>query len=101
MPDALDLSSRDTVMPIASMFHDTAWGLPYSAALEGAKLVLPGLKLDPESLQHLIYEEGVTMSAAVPTIWLVFADELPHTATGKLLKTKLRDEYQQHLASST
>ncbi len=28
---------------------------------------------------------------------IVFVDELPHTATGKLLKTDLRDEYKEYL----
>jgi fatty-acyl-CoA synthase len=85
LPDAMGLSARDTIMPIASMFHVMAWGLPYSAALVGAKLVLPGPKLDPESLLTLIEEEGVTMSAAVPTIWLGLAQYLKQT--GKNLST--------------
>lgn len=85
LPDALGLSARDTIMPVASMFHVMAWGLPYSAALVGAKLVLPGPKLDPESLLRLIEEEGVTMSAAVPTIWLALSQYLKQT--GKNLGT--------------
>ena len=70
LPDAMDLSARDTVMPVSSMFHVMAWGLPYTAPLVGAKLVLPGPKLDAASIYQLFEEEGVTMSGGVPTIWL-------------------------------
>ena len=70
LPDAMDLSARDTVMPVSSMFHVMAWGLPYTAALVGAKMVLPGPKLDPATLYQLFEEERVTMSGGVPTIWL-------------------------------
>jgi fatty-acyl-CoA synthase len=70
LPDAMDLSARDTVMPVSSMFHVMAWGLPYTAALVGARVVLPGPKLDPASLYRLFEEERVTMSGGVPTIWL-------------------------------
>ena len=70
MPDALNLSARDCVMPVVPMFHVNAWGLPYTCALVGAKLVLPGAALDGASLHQLFEEEGVTFSAGVPTIWL-------------------------------
>ncbi|SFU77986.1 3-(methylthio)propionyl-CoA ligase [Pseudoduganella namucuonensis] len=69
-PDMLNLSARDCVMPVVPMFHVNAWGLPYSAALVGAKLVLPGPALDGASLHELFEREGVTFSAGVPTIWL-------------------------------
>jgi acyl-CoA synthetase (AMP-forming)/AMP-acid ligase II len=52
------------------MFHVNAWGLPYACALTGAKLVMPGPHLDGASLYSMFEEEGVTMSAGVPTIWL-------------------------------
>jgi fatty-acyl-CoA synthase len=58
------------------MFHGNGWGLPFSAALTGADLVLPGPKVDPESLLDLITSEGVTFSAGVPTIWLELAKAL-------------------------
>ncbi|PHV08991.1 long-chain fatty acid--CoA ligase [Janthinobacterium sp. BJB412] len=70
MPDALNLSARDCVMPVVPMFHVSAWGLPYAAALVGAKLVLPGAALDGRSLYQLMEGEGVSFSAGVPTIWL-------------------------------
>jgi fatty-acyl-CoA synthase len=65
------LSVRDTVMPVVPMFHVNAWGTPYAAPMVGAKLVLPGPKMgDGETLQALIEEEGVNVSAGVPTVWL-------------------------------
>jgi fatty-acyl-CoA synthase len=67
--DANALRERDSVMPVVPMFHANAWGLPYAAAMAGARLVLPGPKMDPASLAKLITEEKVTMTAAVPTIW--------------------------------
>src|SRR5688572_19742746 len=70
LPDALNLSARDVVLPVVPMFHVNAWGLPYSCALTGAKLVFPGQHLDGKSLHHLFETEEVTMSAGVPTVWL-------------------------------
>ncbi|AMO24513.1 3-(methylthio)propionyl-CoA ligase [Ramlibacter solisilvae] len=69
LPDALCMSSRDVVLPVVPMFHVNAWGLPYSAALAGAKLVLPGPALDGKSLHELMEYERVTFAAGVPTIW--------------------------------
>ncbi|MCF8177815.1 MAG: fatty-acid--CoA ligase [Sulfuritalea sp.] len=69
-PDGLGLSARDCILPVVPMFHVNAWGLPYACALNGAKLVLPGPHLDGASLYSMFEEEGVTMSAGVPTIWL-------------------------------
>ncbi|MCZ8077005.1 MAG: 3-(methylthio)propionyl-CoA ligase [Paucibacter sp.] len=70
LPDAMDCSSRDVVLPVVPMFHVNAWGLPYSCALVGCKLVLPGPFLDGASLYQLFESEGVTFSAGVPTVWL-------------------------------
>jgi fatty-acyl-CoA synthase len=71
MPDAMGLSSSDVVLPIVPMFHVNAWGTPYSCPMAGAKLVFPGNKMGGgETLAALINEEGVTMSAGVPTVWL-------------------------------
>lgn len=69
MPDALNISARDVVLPVVPMFHVNAWGLPYSAPLTGAKLVFPGPALDGKSLYELIEREQVTFSAGVPTVW--------------------------------
>ena len=70
MPNALNVSAADTVLPVVPMFHVNAWGLPYSVLLSGAKLVFPGAALDGKSLYELFESEGVTFSAGVPTVWL-------------------------------
>lgn len=70
MPDAMNLSGQDVVLPVVPMFHVNAWGLPYSAPLAGAKLVLPCDGMDGETLYELFEKEGVTFSAGVPTVWL-------------------------------
>ncbi len=68
-PGIICLSTRETVLPVVPMFHINAWCLPYAAPVAGAKLVLPGPKLDGASLYELIESERVTVSAGVPTIW--------------------------------
>jgi fatty-acyl-CoA synthase len=70
MPNALNVSAADTVLPVVPMFHVNAWGLPYSVLLSGAKMVFPGAALDGKSLYELFESEGVTFSAGVPTVWL-------------------------------
>ena len=69
MPDALDCSARDVILPVVPMFHVNAWGLPYVACLTGAKMVYPGPGLDGKSLYELFESEKVTLSAGVPTVW--------------------------------
>lgn len=69
LPDALNCSSGDVILPVVPMFHVNAWGMPYIACMVGAKLVFPGPALDGESLYNLIESEGVTLSAGVPTVW--------------------------------
>ena len=76
LPDQLSVSARDTILPVVPMFHANAWGLPYAAALAGAHLVLPGLHLDPESVLDLCAQEGVTMAAGVPTVWIAMLASL-------------------------
>ena len=69
LPDALGCSARDSILPVVPMFHVNAWGLPYSAAAVGCKLVFPGPALDGKSVYDLIESEKVTMAAGVPTVW--------------------------------
>jgi 3-(methylthio)propionyl---CoA ligase len=88
LPDAIPVSSRDTVCPVVPMFHACAWSVPYVAALNGAKLVLPGPRLDGASLYELFEAEGVTMSLGVPTVWLGFEAHL--AATGARCSTLRR-----------
>jgi len=70
LPDVLCLSTREVVLPVVPMFHINAWCIPYAAMVAGAKLVLPGPKLDGASLYELMEAEQVTISAGVPTIWM-------------------------------
>jgi fatty-acyl-CoA synthase len=70
-PDALGLSNMETILPVVPMFHVNAWGIPYAAAMCGAKLVLPGARMDGEALYELMQNEGVTFSAGVPTVWMM------------------------------
>ncbi len=69
LPDVMAISARDSILPVVPMFHVNAWGIPYSAALTGAKLVFPGGQLDGQSVYELIEAEGVTFAAGVPTVW--------------------------------
>jgi fatty-acyl-CoA synthase len=70
MTDALGVGESDTVLAVVPMFHANAWGLPYATTMVGAKVVLPGPHLDPASIVELFLEEGVTVTAGVPTIWM-------------------------------
>jgi acyl-CoA synthetase (AMP-forming)/AMP-acid ligase II len=86
-PDAFNLSVRDAIMPVVPFFHANGWSIAFSAPMTGAKLVLPGAKLDGASIYELMESEGVTMSAGVPTIWLML---LTHLETNKLKFSTLR-----------
>ncbi len=78
LPGVLSLSPRDTILPAVPMFHVNGWCIPYAAPIGGAKLVLPGQRLDGASLYELMEAEGVTVSAGVPTIWLSLMNHLEH-----------------------
>jgi len=69
LPDVMNLSARDSVLAVVPMFHVNAWGIPYSAALTGCKLVFPGGAMDGKSVYELIEGEQVTFAAGVPTVW--------------------------------
>lgn len=69
-PDVLGLNSLDTILPVVPMFHANAWAITYAAPAAGAKMVLPGAGMDGASIYELLDSERVTMSAAVPTVWL-------------------------------
>lgn len=87
LPDVMCLSARDSVLPVVPMFHVNAWGIPYSAALTGCKLVFPGPALDGKSLYELIEAEGVTYAAGVPTVWQML---LGHVKPGGLRFSTLK-----------
>ncbi|MCB1491206.1 MAG: AMP-binding protein, partial [Rhodobiaceae bacterium] len=108
MPDAMGISSRDVVLPVVPMFHANAWGLAQSAPMVGAKMVMPGGKMDGASIYELLETEKVTFSAAVPTIWLMLLQyleetgkELPHltrvviggSACPRVITQKFREKY--------
>ena len=80
MPDMLGLSSRDRLMPVVPMFHANCWALAFIGPLVGAALIMPGAKLDGASVYELLDQEKVTITAAVPTIWMMLLQHL--TATG-------------------
>ncbi|WP_204114969.1 long-chain-fatty-acid--CoA ligase [Shimia biformata] len=71
LPDALSLSASEVILPVVPMFHANAWGIPYAAAMTGAKLVMPGPMLDGDSLLGLIDGQKVTLALGVPTIWMM------------------------------
>ncbi|HEY5339206.1 MAG TPA: 3-(methylthio)propionyl-CoA ligase [Rhizomicrobium sp.] len=83
MTDALGVGNADVILPIVPMFHANAWALAFAAPMIGAKLVMPGPKLDGPSVCELLETEKVTMSAAVPTVWLALLQYLEQT--GKTL----------------
>ncbi|MEJ6023220.1 3-(methylthio)propionyl-CoA ligase [Ramlibacter sp. PS4R-6] len=76
MPDVMALSARDSVLPVVPMFHVNAWGIPYSAALTGCKLVFPGPALDGKSVYELLESENVSFAAGVPTVWQMLLGHL-------------------------
>ena len=87
LPDVMCISARDSVLPVVPMFHVNAWGIPYSAALTGCKLVFPGPALDGKSLYELMEAEGVTYAAGVPTVWQML---LGHIRPGGLRFSTLK-----------
>ena len=80
LADSLGVSQRDTVLAVVPMFHANAWGLPYASTLVGAKQVFPGNSMAAERVLELMQDEGVTLGAGVPTIWI---GALPLLQAGK------------------
>jgi fatty-acyl-CoA synthase len=83
--DGFGVSGNDVVLPIVPMFHANAWALAFVAPMVGCKLVMPGAKLDGASVYELIETEGVTLAAAVPTVWGMLLQHL--RATGAKFST--------------
>lgn len=90
MPDMLNLSTRDTLLPVVPMFHANAWGLAFTAAMTGTKQVHPGPHLDPQSLLDAYEAEAVTVSAGVPTIWMGILKLLEASPDGWSLQPGMR-----------
>ena len=77
--DVMGLAATDVVLPVVPMFHANAWGLALSCPAAGSKVVMPGQKLDGASVHELLESEGVTFSAAVPTVWQMLLAHLRET----------------------
>jgi fatty-acyl-CoA synthase len=85
LPDVMGSGSNTTIMAVVPMFHANGWGIPHFAPMTGAKMVLPGKEMDGASIYQLLTEERVTLTAAVPTVWLMLLTylrenhlDLPH-----------------------
>ncbi len=90
MPDACAMSGHDVVLPVVPMFHANAWGVPYTAAMLGVKMVFPGPHLHPDDLLPLLESEKVTLSCGVPTIWLPMVQIIASNAGKWKLQPGLR-----------
>ena len=77
-PDVLNLTSRDTLMPVVPLFHANGWSIAYTAPMNGAAMVMPGRDMTPAGIYEML-EHGVTLTAAVPTIWLGMLQYLKET----------------------
>jgi len=89
LASAFGITAFDVVMPCSSLYHGTAWGLPFVAPICGAKLVLPGDRMDGASLHELIEAEAVTFSGGVPTIWNMYLAWLRQTGAAPATLKKL------------
>jgi len=83
--DCLPVGPESCVLPVVPMFHANSWGLAFSAPMRGAKMVMPGARLDGASVYELLETEKVTFTAAVPTVWLMLLGYLQKE--GKKLST--------------
>jgi fatty-acyl-CoA synthase len=86
--DSAGLRAVDRMLPVVPMFHVNAWGFPFTAAMAGAALILPGRHVDPVSLLGLLNGERATASAGVPTVWLGLLNHL--RAAGGRIETLRR-----------
>ncbi len=76
MPDALGLGANEAILPVVPLFHANSWGIAFTAPMTGAKLVMPGPRMDGEGIYEMLDSEQVTFSAAVPTVWLMLLQYL-------------------------
>ena len=82
--DGIGMSSHEVVMPVVPMFHANAWGTIYAGAMCGAKMVFPGAGMDGPSIYQLLDEEKVSLTLAVPTVWLGLLQHLRAESNKKL-----------------
>jgi acyl-CoA synthetase (AMP-forming)/AMP-acid ligase II len=90
LPDNFSISRSDTILPAMSMFHANAWGLPFAAVMNGSSLVLPGPNLQSERILDLLSTNRVTLTGAVPTVWLGVLDALEREPNRWQLQNGLR-----------
>jgi len=93
--DVIGGGSNDVILAVVPMFHVSAWGLVYSAAMVGAKLVMPGPGLDGANLTKMINQEAVTLMAGVPTVWLGIYN---HVKSEGLSLPTVKKALEQHIA---
>lgn len=74
--DVMGVGASDVVLPVVPMFHANAWGLAFSCPGTGAKMVMPGAKMDGASIYELLDTQKVTVTAAIPTVWLMLLNHL-------------------------
>lgn len=74
--DAIGMGANDVVLPVVPMFHANAWGLALSCPAVGSNMVMPGAQMDGASIYELLDTEKVTITAAVPTVWLMLLNHL-------------------------
>ncbi len=84
MPDMFNLSSRDTLMPVVPLFHANGWGTAFSGPMSGCRMVMPGAAMDGKSIFEMLTNERVTVTAAVPTIWLMLLQYLEKDSSAML-----------------
>ena len=89
-PDCLGLSCHDSVLAVTPMFHVNAWGVPFAAAMTGAKLVFPGPRLGAEDVLDLMQREEVTLALGVPTVWMAIQQALDREPTRWKLRRGMR-----------
>ena len=90
LPDNFSISRHDTILPAMSMFHANAWGMPFAAVMNGSSVVLTGPNLQPERILDLLSTHRVTLTGAVPTVWLGVIDALEHNSGRWTLAEGLR-----------
>jgi fatty-acyl-CoA synthase len=75
-PDMLNLASRDRLMPVVPLFHANGWSTAFSAPMSGCSMIMPGAGMDGASIYQILTQEKVTITAAVPTVWLMLLQHM-------------------------
>jgi 3-(methylthio)propionyl---CoA ligase len=75
-PDMLDIGSSDRFMPVVPLFHANGWSTAFSVPMVGATMVMPGPGMDGKSIYEMLTQERVTITAAVPTVWLMLLQHM-------------------------